>query len=104
MRQLGVIHGYDDLRRVLRQRCDEFNVSFQTVDEVAGLSDRHTSKILSPHPSRYFGVVSLTAMLGALGIALIAVEDEEAVARVRPRLVRRSPAGAKLVEHRPSVR
>jgi hypothetical protein len=33
MRELGHIRSYEDLVAVLRARCDEFDISFRTVDD-----------------------------------------------------------------------
>jgi hypothetical protein len=93
MRELGRISSYEDLCRVLRTRCDEFDISFTTLDEAAGLADGHSSKLLAPRSSLTMGRTSLGALLRALGIALIAVEDPEAVSRALPRLHKRKPSG-----------
>jgi hypothetical protein len=92
-RELGQVRSYEDLVAVLRARCDEFEISFAVLDEVSGLSDGHSSKLLAPGSSLVMGRAALTALLGALGIALIAVEDEAALARVRSRLVKRKRGG-----------
>jgi hypothetical protein len=46
-RRLGVVHDYDGLCDILRKRADALNVSRQTIDEVAGLTSGHSSKLLS---------------------------------------------------------
>ena len=84
---LGVCRTADDLRAVLRARFAELGVSFETVDHVAGLPTRYTAKVLGLQATRSFGQISLTALLGAAGIKLIAMEDTEALDRVRDRLV-----------------
>ena len=84
---LGVCRTSDDLRAILRTRFAELGVSFETVDHVAGLPTRYTAKVLGLQPTRRFGQISLTALLGTAGIKLIAVEDLEALDRVRARLV-----------------
>jgi hypothetical protein len=61
-------------------------VSLDTVDHIAGLPMRYTAKVLGLQPTRNFGQVSLTALLGAAGIKLVAFEDAEALDRVRNRL------------------
>jgi len=100
MRKLGLIRDYDSLCAVLRRRADEFDVTFATLDAVGGLTDRYSQKILSPRrPCRLFGRASFGALLGALGIVLIAVEDPEQLSRVRSRLVKRRRNGP----HRQSV-
>jgi hypothetical protein len=89
MRELATIRGCEDLRRALRARKEELGVSNATLDEVCGFSDRYASKVLGLHPSRMLGPMSLTALLGGLGVVLVLCEDEEALARVRARLVER---------------
>ena len=84
---LGVCRTSDDLRAILRARFEALGVSFETVDHVAGLPTRYTAKVLGLQPTRRFGQISLTALLGAAGIKLVAFEDLEALDRVRARLV-----------------
>jgi hypothetical protein len=86
-RVLATVTDYADLVGALRQRCDQLNVTFEQVDEVAGFCDRYTSKLLCPsaRPLRKFGHVSLGVLLGALGLKLQLVEDPAALARVRDR-------------------
>ena len=84
---LGVCRVADDLRAILRARFAALGVSFETVDHVAGLPTRYTAKVIGFQATRSFGQISLDALLGAAGIMLIAVEDAEALDRVRARLV-----------------
>ena len=83
---LGVCRVADDLRAILRARFAELGISFETVDHIAGLPTRYTAKVLGLQPTKTFGQISLDALLGAAGIMLIAVEDLEALDRVRARL------------------
>jgi hypothetical protein len=83
---LGTCHTTDDLRAILRARFAALGVSLDTVDHIAGLPMRYTAKVLGLQPTRNFGQVSLTALLGAAGIKLVAFEDAEALDRVRNRL------------------
>ena len=53
---------------------------------VAGLPTRYSSKVLGLQPTRRFGQISFEALLGALGLMLIVIEDAEALARVQRRL------------------
>jgi hypothetical protein len=94
MRELGRIGSYEDLIRVLRTRCDEFDIAYSTLDEIAGLSAGLSGQFLAPHSGRVMGCRSLVAILGALGITLIAQEDPEALARALPRMRKRQPNGA----------
>ncbi len=84
---LGVCHTADDLRHILRARFEALGVSFETVDHIAGLPTRYCAKVLGLQPTKGFGQISLTALLGAAGIKLVAFEDADALDRVRNRLI-----------------
>jgi hypothetical protein len=70
MRELGHIRSYEDLVAALRGRCDELDISFRTLDEVAGLADGYSAKLLAPGSSLVMGRGSFAAVLGALGLVL----------------------------------
>jgi len=53
------------------------------------LQTGYASTLLAPRPRKRIGPMSLGALLGALGLALVVVEDAAALARVRSRLVPR---------------
>jgi hypothetical protein len=87
---LGIARSYDDLHRIMRARADELEVSRLVLDETAGITSGHSSKLLAPRPMRRLGAVTMPAMLGALGLALVVVEDPEALARISRLPKRRS--------------
>jgi hypothetical protein len=89
MRPLATIRSYEELVAALRERAETLAVSGATLDEVCGFSERYASKVLGLHPGRALGPMSLTGLLGGLGAVLILCEDEDALARVRARLVKR---------------
>ena len=70
----------------MRQRVAELNIWLETLDAIAGLPTRYSSKVLGLQPTRRFGRFSLDGLLGALELMLIVVEDAEALARVQRRL------------------
>jgi len=86
---LGTVRDYGDLVAVIRARMIELDVTLATVDHVAGLPANYASKLLAPNPSKRLGIMAFGALLGAIGIKLVAIEDTEALARVRRRLVKR---------------
>lgn len=88
-RELGTARSYDELQDILRARIDDLDVSRHTVDHIAGLPMGHTGRLLGPRQTKRIGHISLGALLGALGLALVVVEDLEALDRVRSRLVKR---------------
>ena len=83
---LAIVRTTDDLREVFRRRVAQLNISLETLDALAGLPTRYSSKVLGLQPTRRFGQISFEALLGALGLMLIAIEDAEALARVQHRL------------------
>jgi hypothetical protein len=84
-----LIRDLDDLVEAIRARRDELNISHETIDHLAGLQSGYAGKLLAPVPIRRLGPMSLAAVLGALGVGLIMVEDVEAVERVRGRWKKR---------------
>lgn len=62
------------------------SVTFEVLDEVAGLPPRYAQKILGAKPVKGFGPISLGCILGALGLRLSVIPDAEALARVEHRL------------------
>lgn len=89
MRQLAVVRDYAELMDAIRARRDELDVTHRTIDDVAGLQDGYTSKLLAVPPIRRLGLQGMGTLLGALGLALVVVEDSEALRRVAGRLLKR---------------
>jgi hypothetical protein len=88
-RQLGECNDYDGLHRILRDRADELNVSRTTLDEAAGLTPGHASKLLAPRPLKNLGATTLGLMLQVMGLKLVVVEDVEALERISAKLIPR---------------
>jgi hypothetical protein len=84
---LAIVRTTEDLRQLFRLRVAHFNISLETLDALAGLPTRYSSKLLRSNPPRTFGPISFEALLGALALQLVAMEDAEALARVQRRLV-----------------
>jgi hypothetical protein len=91
-----LIRSIDDLVAAIRARRDELNVSHELLDDLAGLQSGYTSKLLAPEPMKGLGPMSLPALLGALGAALVLVEDSAQAERVRDRWTprKRPPRGS----------
>jgi hypothetical protein len=62
----------------LRRRADELRLSRRTIDNLSGLPDGYCQKLLGPAKRRKLGMKSLGAILGALGVRLVMVEDPAA--------------------------
>ena len=88
-RQLGVCHDYGGLHRILRDRAEELNVSRTTLDEAAGFTSGHASKLLAPRPLKKLGATTLGLMLQVMGLKLVVVEDPEQLQRISAKLIAR---------------
>src|ERR1700704_4485152 len=88
-RQLGICQDYDGLHRILRDRAEELNVSRTTLDEAAGFTPGHASKLLAPRPLKKLGATTLGLMLQVMGLKLVVVEDVEALERISAKLIPR---------------
>jgi hypothetical protein len=86
-----LIRNIDDLVEAIRARRDELGITCETMDAISGLSAGHSAKLACG--TKGIGRVSLPAVLGALGAALVLVEDPEQRTRVADRWTprRRSP-------------
>ncbi len=110
LRALGevtTLTGYAGLIAIFRQRFDELGITGETSDHLCGFAAGHTTKLFTKvtreHMKR-FGPVTLGPILGVLGIKLIAVVDEEALAQLAhrrtPATYRRWRTGAALLAHK----
>ena len=83
------IRSMPELLDALRARRDALNISHETLDSISGLQSGYTSKLLAPKPIKNLGPITMGPLLGALGLAIVVVEDQAAVAAVKSRWVKR---------------
>jgi hypothetical protein len=88
-RVIAVARDYDQLITAIRARRDELQVTHITIDEVAGLQGGYAGKLLCDPPIKLLGKVSFGCVLGALGLAVVLVQDNDALKKVQDRLVTR---------------
>jgi len=81
------------LVEALRQRRDALDISHETIDEISGLQSGYAGKLLAPRAPRNLSYNSLGLILGALGVGLQVVEDQEQIAKVAKRWQKRKPQG-----------
>lgn len=79
----------DELLAALRHRRDELDVTHAVLDDISGLQSGYVSKLLAPRPIKHLGPVSMPALLGALAVGLVLVEDPSARTLIEPRWERR---------------
>ena len=81
---------YNSLQTILRQRADKLDVSRLALDEAAGLTEGHASKLLASSQIKGLN----RCLLGALGLVLIVATDDDPAVRARiARMPRRKGAG-----------
>jgi hypothetical protein len=90
---IAEITSYADLLVALRRRMVQLDATFESLDDVSGLSHGYSAKLLSSNPVKCLGLVSFGAILGALGLKIVVVEDAEQLERVQHRLVGRDLRG-----------
>src|SRR5262245_56713324 len=75
-----------EVHRALRARAEQLNITRLQIDEIAGLTPGYASKVLAAEPMiSCVGAKTLGPLLGTLGLKLLVVEDDEALARVQHR-------------------
>lgn len=74
---------YGEALDVIRARIVELDITYDTVDELAGLPLRYTSKCLCVPPKKHYSVFSLFSTWGALGLAMHGAEDVELTQRAK---------------------
>lgn len=76
---------YDTLQAVMRRVADERGISRESLDELAGTPKGYAGKVLSENPIRRLGPATMGALLQALGLKLLVVDDPEAIAKYTAR-------------------
>jgi hypothetical protein len=72
---LAVCESYEQLLQSLIARRESSGISFVELDDLTGLPDGYTSKVLGPARSKGLGQISLTTLLGALRMKLVVIAD-----------------------------
>lgn len=72
----------------------ERELSDLALEALAGVASGSVAKYIGPNPIKKLGPVSTFPLLGALGKALVIVDDPEQIARIRHRWIKRKIVGA----------
>lgn len=81
-----VVARLDDLalmRRIIRERADAHSISRRTLDELAGLPDGYSEKLLCEPPLKNIGPMSMIPLAGAVGLELFLVQTPKAMRQVQ---------------------
>jgi hypothetical protein len=90
--EINYANGYQALVDGMRAHAVTRKIAITSphIAAMASLPDYYIAKLLSVHPIRRIGMISLGPLLGVLGIKLLMVEDPEAVARYSGKLANRN--------------
>lgn len=91
-RTIATCTDMDGLLAAFRARAEALNVSRATIDDVSGLQSGYTGKLLANPPIKNVGAMSLGPLLGALGLAIVLVEDADQMRRIKSRMSERNAA------------
>lgn len=81
---LAEVFDYPQMIAAFRARANELKISrsHENTANVAGLTNGYLAKLLAPKPVRRIGAVSLGPVLGVLGVKILVVVDDAAMARL----------------------
>lgn len=82
-RHLATVNGYQGLVAAIRARKDEMRISDNELEDLAGLTRGHVSKLLAPGASKTLGPLSMGRLLRSLGLELIVAENAGQTAKIR---------------------
>jgi hypothetical protein len=100
---IAIVNDYAGLHAALQKRANDLGVSRETLDDLAGLQQGYTSKVLGVRSMRVLGKLSLGCVLQALGLELVVRVDEKQMAKVRSRLVQREQAQVRIDARQSSI-
>jgi len=77
-----------ELQMALRARADTMQFSRGQLDEITGLADGHSNKLLTDPPAKRLGPISLFLMVRGLGLSIALIEDPAMMEKLRRRPIR----------------
>lgn len=81
---ITIMRAGPEMLAALRQRREQLAMSFEELDDIAGLTPGYSAKLLADPPIRGFGPMSMWCLAGALGVAFALVEDKQRRVRATP--------------------
>jgi hypothetical protein len=82
-RVVATAGNYLQLIAGFRARLAELEISYATLDALAGWTETYATKLLAEEPERHMGAMAFDAMLGATGLKIALIEDPERLEKVR---------------------
>jgi hypothetical protein len=84
-----VVRSMPDIARVFRDRVREIGITYEALDDIAGLTRGYSAKCLSEPPQKGMGSRAMVLIAGALGIGFVLIVDHEQTVRVKDRWTKR---------------
>jgi hypothetical protein len=69
-RPIVMVRDEPDLCRVIRERCAELQITYETLEAVTLMPSGYASKLLCEHPVKHMGAAMLWTVLGTLGFEI----------------------------------
>jgi len=89
---------------LVRARADLLGLRREDIDLLAELADGHAGKLLAPVPSSGLGLKLVWGLVESVGIKLVAIEDPDAMARIRQFIGTRDEKQVRKVNMRSAAR
>jgi hypothetical protein len=82
-RVIGTATNYLELISTFRARMAELGITYSTLDEIAGWTDSYSTKVLGEEPLRHLGVMAFDAMINALALKVVVVDDPQKLEKIK---------------------
>jgi hypothetical protein len=79
---IAVCRTVEELQQAMRQRAETIGISRERIDEIGGLPDGYSAKLLTNPPYRSLGPLSTFQLIGALGMMVALIESPEMMQRI----------------------
>jgi len=96
----ALIRSMGDLVEALRTAQIDRNISYETIEHVAGMAHGSVAKYLAPEPSKNLGPLSAFDIALGVGKALVLVDDLENIEQVRKHWKKRHIRGGSTLQLR----
>ena len=100
----GPIRDMAGLLEAVRRSQIERDISYSTLEAIAGLASGTIAKHLGPNPSKKLGPLSTFLILSALGKRIAIEDDPEMIERVQSRWDKRNIVGGSAIQLRKTAR
>lgn len=80
---IAEVRTYAELMSAIRRRLFDLDLSYETLDAIAGWTDTYATKLLAPDPAKHLGPMSFDLIFPALALKIGLIHDAEQLQRLR---------------------